>query len=59
VSQLAGTDPKNKITKCEKFLPQKKSRSANHNSPQIHHDFTIKTPPRTGGFPQTPIKKRP
>jgi hypothetical protein len=31
---------------------------SNHNSPHIHHKFTIKTPQQNTRFFPTPIKKR-
>jgi hypothetical protein len=48
-----------KVEKCGKFSPLENSRSTDHNSPHIHHDFTIKTPPKRAVFPRTSSKKRP
>jgi hypothetical protein len=48
---------KNKLAKNGKFSTREKHDSPHHNSPQIHHDFTIKTPQKTHAFRPTPIKK--
>jgi hypothetical protein len=56
-SALATHSNANKVAKSGKFSSPKNSPSTHHDSPQIHHDFTIKTPRKTRYFSPTPIKK--
>jgi hypothetical protein len=41
------------------IFASKNSPSTHHDSPQIHHDFTIKSPRQTTRFSLTPLKKAP
>jgi Tfp pilus assembly protein PilF len=47
---------KNKVENRGKFSATKKRLSTNHNSPQLHHEFTIKKPHKNTRFSKKPCK---
>jgi hypothetical protein len=47
----------NKVENSEKFSATKKRQSTNHNSPQFHHEFTIKKPRKNARFSKNPLQK--
>jgi hypothetical protein len=60
-SRLAAKDsrrgiPKNKSVIRGTFFEDKKRSSTNHDSPRIHHKFTIKKPRSTTHFRQKPLQ---
>jgi hypothetical protein len=48
---------KNKVENSGKFSATKKRPSRNHNSPQFHHEFTIKKPRKNARFSKNPLQK--
>jgi tetratricopeptide (TPR) repeat protein len=47
---------KNKVENRGKFSGTKKRSSTDHNSPQFHHEFTIKKPRKNARFSKNPFK---
>jgi hypothetical protein len=47
----------NKVENSGKFSATKKWPSTNHNSPQFHHEFTIKKPRKNARFSKNPLQK--